>query len=129
MERDKVLGVFRDSVRVEFSGGFEYCKRIIKTLMGVAKPESRLLPREAEVLMVMCTLCIDGKDYKRNKSVAEAMKEMGLEELDMNAVRNYRYLIKKKGWMAGRSFNIRLTKAITDGGLAVGIFLNRGDDG
>lgn len=129
MERDKILGIFRDSVRVEYSDGFEYCKRIIKLLMGVSKPETRLLPREAEVLMVMCSLCVEGKDYQKNRSVVEAMKTMGLDPLEMDAVRNYRYIIKKKGWMAGRLFNMRLTKAIGDGGLAVGIFLKTGDDG
>jgi len=121
--KNKVVGVLKESLRVEYGDGYEYCKRIIAMLMNIAPEKSRLLPMQREVLTAMCKLCTEGKPYGTNRQVMLEMNSAGRYSLNLDDVRNYRYMIKKKKWLVGKSLNGQMMKAISNGGLAVALFL------
>ena len=122
-----MVAILKDSTRREFTDGYEYCMRVIMLLQSIGKPEYKLVPRELEVLSVMCKMCVDGKADKafHGPSVVKAMKDCGVDPLQVDSIRNSRYFLKQKKWITGKSLSLRLMKAIGDGGFAVGVFLNR----
>lgn len=120
----KVTDIFENATLAAYDDKLKYCKRIVQAVMSVTSDRANLLDKEAEVLSVMCKLCIEGKEYMRSKQVLEEMEKCGVEVVGVGTLRNYRGKLKKKGWIEGKQLNGLLMKAIKDGAFCLGIFLN-----
>lgn len=127
MDRSKLNDILKETTLVGYTDGYQYCRKIIMLLMSMAKPEHRLVPREVEVLSVMCKMCVDGKSDKafHGPSVVKAMEECGVDPLQVDSIRNSRYFLKQKKWITKDTLSLRMMKAISDGGLTVGVLLNK----
>lgn len=127
MANQKIQDMLLGATKVAYKSKFEYCQKVVRSLLSLAPERASLVDKEVEILCVMCKMCLDGNEsaIMKGNSVLKEMEELGLSLVTVNTLRNYRYNMRRRGWLEGDKLNMRLRKAISDGGFCTGIFFDR----
>lgn len=126
MGKAKVSDVIRDATTVVYGDGHKFCNKIIRALLSVVSDDKVLKNKEVEIIGVMCKMCVEGKDYMKASDVVREIDMCGYEPVGEQTLRNYQSALRRKGWLEGRQFNMKLMRAIKDGRFSVMIFNDRG---
>lgn len=125
MGKVKANDIVKSATIVAYPDNYRYCNKVIETLMSVVSSDKVLENKEVEIVSVMCSMCIDGKDYMRVQDVLREMDTCGVDPVVEQTLRNYWTAIRRKGWLVGRQLNLKLLRAIKDERFSLLIFFDR----
>lgn len=125
MGKANVADIIEGATKVAYPDNYKFCNRVVRAIMSVV-PKDRLLEnKEIEIMGVMCSMCIEGKDYMKVNAVREELERCGFASVGYQTMRNYQSGLRTKGWLEGQQLTFKLLKAIKDARFSVIIFFDK----
>lgn len=127
MANQKIQEMLLGATKVAYKSKFQYCGVVVRSLLNIASDRFSLKDKEVEILCVMCKMCLDGNEANimKGRHVLKEMEGLGLGLITVETMRNYRWNMRRRGWLDGDNLNMRLRKAISEGGICTGVFFDR----
>lgn len=126
MKKADVTEIVQGATCVAYPDKYKYCMKVVEALGSIAVKKNVLENKEVEIVSAMCSLCMEGGNYMHVESLQAELERCGVAPVCDQVLRNYWTSIRKKGWLNGRQFNMKMLKAIKEGRMTLLIFFDRG---